>query len=408
MSGTYRVVVIGGGASGMAAAIAAARLGAAVTVVESHERVGRKLLATGNGRCNLTNVNMSRERFVCGQAAWLEQALGQYSVQQVQEFFAGLGVVSRVEEEGRVYPATGQAASVLDALRYELERLGVEVVCDAPVTALERRAGGWSLAAGSAKLEAQRVIVCAGGLAAPHLGGTAAGLQLLSNQGHTVLPQSPVLAPLTTEPAFGPRVKGVKAACLARLEIDGWQALEVRGEVQFAEYGLTGIPALQFSLRAAPALREQKPVVVILDLVPELDHEQLQAHLCACLKRAPDAAAEVSLAGTVHKRLFPILLKACDIDPSAPAREQDLPRLVSLVKQWRLAVSGVLGWREAQVMVGGVSVEQFDPLTLESRLAPGLFAAGEVLDVAGECGGYNLHWAWVSGMAAGKGAASAG
>ncbi len=405
MGSPKRVVIVGGGASGMVAALAAARHGAQVTVFENYERVGRKLLATGNGRCNLTNMHVSYEHYTGGPREFVAPLLAEFTPDTVRAFFAERGVLSRVEEDGRVYPVTGQAATVLDALRAAMEQTGVDIVCGSPVAAVSSDRHTFVLAVQGGTRAADRVVVAAGGSAAPHLGGSDRGVQLLAALGHGTVPTAPALVPLRTNPAFGPRVKGVKVRCAARLDIDGRTAAEQRGETQFAEYGLSGIPLFQFSLRAAEAIRTGTPVAVVLDLVPELDERELTAHLRGRMARCGEGTAEAICAGTVHKRLLPLILQTCDIAPRASLREQDLPTVASALKQWRFAVSGTLGWREAQVMAGGVSAAQFSPLTLESKLVPGLYACGEVLDVTGECGGYNLHWAWISGLAAGAAAA---
>ncbi len=409
MSSPLHVAVVGGGAAGLVAAIAAARAEARVTLLERQERVGRKLLATGNGRCNLTNLAFAQVKYH-GDRAFAGQVLARFSVRATLAFFSSLGACT-TEEEGRVYPLTGQASTVLDVLRFEVERLGVDVRLGAAVEQLSRSGGAFSLVSPGGAVTADRVVVATGGKAAPQLGGTGDGVELMRQLGHSVVPLLPGLVPVKTAGRFHRQVKGVRLLARAELTVDGEPAGSDEGEVQLTEYGLSGIPILQLSLAAGRALAAGRPVAIDLDLFPAWSHEQLARHLGERFAQRADAPLELAVVGLVHKRLIPVVLREGAItdlgQPAGAVSTQQVARLAELLKRWRHEVTGTLSWNHAQVMAGGVSTRELDPASLESRLVPGLFAAGELLDVTGDCGGYNLQWAWSSGHVAGLHAATA-
>ena len=342
-----RVAVIGGGAGGLCAAIAAAEEGAAVTIYERQNRVGKKLLKTGNGRCNLTNENLSpadynHPDFVSAQLAACDTAA-------LRSFFASLGLWTVADGEGRVYPRSDTAASVLDVLRLRF-REGEGAECDA-------------------------VIVAAGG-----------GVDLLSALGHSLVPFSPILCPLRTDAAPIKGLGGLRVKGLVRLYKGTKLLCEEAGEVLFRDFGVSGIVILNMSRFASPGCS------LSIDLLPEMSEGEVAAAL-----RSRQLPREELFTGIFHKRIGEALLRAV---PDA-----DAEKLAALIKDYRLAVSGVADAASAQVTRGGASVEEFDPVTLRSRLYDGLYAIGETLDVDGRCGGYNLHWAFVSGLAAGRSAA---
>jgi predicted Rossmann fold flavoprotein len=402
------IAIVGGGAAGLVAAITAARLGSRVTLLERQDRVGRKLLATGNGRCNLASAVCSPDNYHGADPRFVASVLRQFSVEQTLAFFQALGLCTR-EEEGRIYPLTGQSSTVLDVLRFEAERLGVTVRPLADVTSIARRGAGFLLGWSGGDVQVDLVVVATGGKAAPHLGGTDSGILLLEKLGHTAQPIFAALVPLKTSSRFGRQLKGVKVFARAALEIAGQPGRSDEGEVLFSEYGLSGIPILQLSESANRARLAHQPVRVALDFFPAWGAAELQRHLDERFAARPDAPLELALVGIVHKRLIPVVLQEVGVaDAAVPAGRVPRPALAALarlLKAWTFEVTGSLSWRDAQVMAGGLSTSEFVSETLESRLVPGIFAAGEVLDVCGDCGGHNLQWAWSSGAVAGLHAA---
>ena len=405
------ILVIGGGAAGMAAAITAARENPSirVTIVERMDRVGKKILATGNGRCNLTNMGASFAHFYSSDKGTLKRALEGMTPAVVLDFFTSLGLLCQEEEEGRVYPYCKQASMVLDVLLHALERLNITVRCGCTVTGIGRNKGKYAVkTADSQTMTADAVILTCGGRAAPKLGSDGSGYTLVKALGHSCTALYPALVAFKCDMNGLGGLKGIRAeAGLTLLAGDHLLGKEV-GEVQFTEYGLSGIPAMQLSGRLS-RLRKGERCTALVDLFPDWDHEALFRNLKA--RQKTQDTLETLLLGTVHKRLAYAVLKSAGLQPlsrsAASLNNGELHRLVDTLKAWPFPVTGTQGWDNAQVTGGGVPLGEMDIATMASKLQPGLYLAGEVLDVAGDCGGFNLHWAWCSGIRAGKAAAKA-
>jgi predicted Rossmann fold flavoprotein len=399
------IAVVGGGAAGMMAAITAVRQGARVTLLERQDRVGKKILATGNGRCNMTNVNCSVENFHGADLYFVRMVLNQFPATKTLEFFNALGVCTRVEDEGRVFPSTGQASTVLDVLRFETERLGVAIRVQTNIESINRQGYAFIIRWPEGEEQADRVVVTTGGKAAPHLGGNESGIEVLKKMGHTVAPIFPALVPLKVNPHFGSKLKGVKVIARALLVLSGKPAVKEEGEILFTEYGLSGPPILQLSRLANHARLEHQLVSLALDLFPFWSAEQLMSNLDQRFSFWPEAALDDALVGLIHKRLIPIILHDAQIaeahKPVSQVSQEERDRIATILKTWTFEITGSLSWKEAQVMAGGICTRDFSAQTLESHLVKGLFAAGEVLDVTGDSGGFNLQWAWSSGSVAG-------
>ena len=391
------------------AAITAARVGARVIVLERQDRVGKKLLATGNGRCNLTNLNATISNYHGVDASFVCEAFARLPIDKTIAFFNNLGICTSVEEEGRVFPLVGQASAVLDVLRFEAARLGAEIRTDYEVTEMSRKGALFVVRGLDETLSADRVIMAAGGKAAPQLGGSDSGISLLKKLGHDAAAVFPALVPLKTDWPHKAQLKGVKVVAKGELIIAGKVQATETGEYLFTEYGLSGPPILQMSQAANRALASRQTVHLLLDLFPSWSFEKLLAELSGRCNSRPEAALEFQLVGLIHKRFIPALLKdARIVDAKKPGDQTgnaDMSNLAALLKSWRFNINGSMSWRDAQLMAGGVLTKNFSPETMESRLLPGLYAAGEVLDISGDCGGYNLQWAWSSGYVAGTNAA---
>lgn len=382
------VLIIGGGAAGLPAAIAAARSGARITVLEGSPRVGRKILASGNGRCNLGNTHVRPADF--NDPAFVAPVLAEYGCDEVRDFFGGLGLTTYADDEGRLYPTTNVANSVLDVLRLECAHLGVNERVEAEVARIEWAAGGFEVVtAAGERLAADAVVVATGG-----------GSRLLAELGHGHMLGVPVLGPIKTDPRLVRRLSGIRVRCAASLlDVSGTVLATERGELLFRDYGVSGILVFDLSryLDGAHTLS--------IDLFPDLSAAELTAELAERIGLLGWRRAETLLDGMLHHTVATALLGSAGIGADTPAGELDASELAGLLKGVRLEVLGGPDAKAAQVTRGGAPVAEFDPATLESRVVPGLFAAGEVLDVDGRCGGYNLHWAWASGLVAGRGAA---
>ncbi len=396
-----KVLIIGGGAGGMMAALTAAEdPGNQVTLLERQSRVGRKLLATGNGRCNLSNLHASAAHYHGRDPGFVGPALERFSVDNTLEFFRSLGLLTVAEDSGRVYPFSDQANSVVDVLRFALDRRGVTVRCGCEIQSIGKKARGFTVKTAEEAFYADKVIVACGGAAGGKLGGTDLGYKLLQSMGHHRTELKPSLVQLKTGGAIR-SLKGVRADAGLTLKRDGKTVARTAGEVQFTDFGVSGPAVFEVSREAAQGGEQ----VLLLDLLRPWTEEDVAALLMEKRQAAPELPLEDFLTGMVHNRLGRVILTGGGYDLSRTAgslTDRELQTISHLMKYFPLPVTGVLGFDQAQVTAGGMLTAEFRPDTMESRLCPGLFACGEVLDIDGDCGGYNLQWAWSSGRVAGR------
>ena len=402
------IAVIGGGAAGLAAAVAAGRElpeKPAVAVFDAQPRCGKKLLATGNGRCNLTNRSASSSDYHSDDAHAVSEVFSGVNVDDTLAFFESLGLVCREEDEGRIYPSCGQASAVLDLLRLELMRLGIAEVCGCRVERIHRQDGAFRLDSPMGSIRAKSVIVACGGAAAPQLGGVDWGYRLMEAMGHSATRLHPSLSPLpVTSPHLG-SLKGIRAHARASLCDGRGEIASDIGEVQFGDKALSGIVIFQLSYAAAGMRSDD--LCVELDMLPERSGDDIIALLTRRRAILPHLTLENYLTGVFNKRIGMCLLKEAGLTPLsrsvAELTDGDIRRIARIVKHWRVPVSGKASWSNAQVTSGGVRLSEMDGMTMQSRLCPGLFAAGEMLNADGRCGGFNLQWAWSSALMAVEG-----
>lgn len=433
---TADLVIVGGGAAGLAAAIEAARtfresgqllphkLAERIIILEKNEKIGRKLLATGNGRCNLTNMTALPESYHGRDPRFARGALFRYSVKATLDFFLDLGLPCREEADGRVYPACQQAAAVLDLLRQEAERLQIDIRTSTAVKSLEpiqplflgdvplSGQSRWKLkTAENLEIQTPRVILATGGQASPNLGSDGSGYKLAAHAGHTLVSPRPALVQIETGGKKTVPLSGIRVEAGLSLRQNKTEIATELGEVLFTEYGLSGIPILQLSRRIGELLGQQKgPVELRLDLLPELDDSEISTVIGHHRDLNPELPVGELLTGLVHKKIGQqIMREMTGHNLATPARTLDhrqISALARAIKQYDLTVTGTRDFSQAQVTAGGLDCAEFFADRLESRLSPGLFAAGELLDIDGDCGGFNLQWAWSSGRLAGFQAAS--
>ncbi len=396
-----RVLVIGGGAAGMMAALTAAENGHAVTLLERQGRVGRKLMATGNGRCNLTNHHVSPAHYHGEMPDFCRHALAAFDVGSTLLYFAGLGLLTSAEDSGRVYPFSNMAGSVLDVLRFALENSGIDLHTGCVVTAIKKKGNIFLVRTESGEeFTADRVILAAGGAAGGKVGGVMDGYQLAKGLGHHRTALYPSLVQIRTDPTYPRALKGVKAEAAVTIRRGGEVLAQNRGEVLFTEYGVSGPVIFDISRTAATG---GDGLTVTLDLFPDWEQREALDWLRQRRQSAGDREAGTLLTGALHSRLGQMVCKAAGFtnQRAADLSDGDLRRIAAQVKGFTLPITGVCGFDQAQVTAGGLRCGEFDPHTMESRLVPGFYACGEVLDIDGDCGGYNLQWAWSSGRAAG-------
>jgi len=406
-----RVIVVGGGAAGIIAALAARYQGAEVTVLEKNKRIGKKLLVTGNGRCNLTNIDLDISNYHGRHPEFAGWALNRFDVRKTIDFFERLGVVHKVEEGGKVFPRSNQASSVLDVMRYELEKTGVKVVCEAEVKDIKKNRRDFAVfLADGREYRADRVIITTGGKAAPQLGSNGSGHTLAKNLGHRIIEPFPALVQLKLAAKFLKQIQGVKFEGDAEIIAGGRPVAGARGEILFTEYGISGPPILSLSRKAGEYLQKDEKVWLKVVLINNISGGELEQYLIKRFAAGPEKPLSFSFVGFINKKLAPVVLREAGIaDPNKPAgrvTSVERKKIVKILKDWCFEITGTTSWPNAQVTAGGVDVEGVDGQTLESKIVPGLYFAGEVLDIDGDCGGFNLQWAWSSGYVAGESAAA--
>ncbi len=372
-----------------------------VILLERQQRVGRKLMATGNGRCNLTNTGAGAANYHGEQADFALSALEKFGPEKVLEYFRSLGLVTVTEYGGRVYPLSNSANSVVDVLRFAIEKSGIELRTSEPARELLKRGEGFLIRTDNGEIKADYVIMACGGAAGAKLGGVTDGYDLLKSLGHKRTALHPALVQLVTDPAYPRALKGIRAQARLRYVCGGEELSHSEGELQFIETGLSGPAA--FDISRAVSLNGEGEVHV--DFLGELTDDEMLSILRRRASDMPDMNAEDILTGVVHNRLGKMLVKYSDIGGGRKLRElkeKDFEALLRACRDFVIAAKGVEGFGCAQVTAGGIKTTGVNPETMESWFVPHLFICGELLDVDADCGGYNLQWAWASGRIAGR------
>lgn len=396
--------IIGAGASGMAAAIAASQNASAqVLLFERQARVGRKLQATGNGRCNLTNLHACAENYHGEESSFVRYSLDKISVEKTLKWFQNLGLYVTAEPSGRVYPYSDQANSVVDVLRFGLQKTNIQLLTGFEVTKVRKTENGFQVEGTGQKHFCDRLIIACGGLAGTKLGGSISGYQILKGFGHRITKLRPALVQIKSGWSGCAALKGVRANCQAAIYHDGCLHSQSKGELQFTEQGLSGPVIFEISRDVCQGAGLW---VCRLDLLPDMPEDELLRELQR--RRNGQLVAEELLTGILHNRLGRVVTAAAGIRLSQKITDlcdESLKEVCKVAKSLDVELTEPLGMDAAQVTAGGALTAQFDPMTMQSMLVPSLYACGEVLDIDGDCGGYNLQWAWSSGIIAGANAA---
>lgn len=395
----YDILIIGGGAAGLAAAVSAKweNPNVKIGIVEKNDRVAKKIHATGNGRCNFTNLDINEKHFF-GNRDFIGKVLEQFGSDDALEFFKHLGIMHRVED-GRVYPISNQASAIADALRLYLDEAGVDFVTDCFVSNVTKQ--GESFIVGN--LSAHKAIIATGGKASPNLGSDGSGYKLLTGFGHTLTKIKPALVSLKTNNEVTKTLKGVKVFAKVTLRDKGRVVATDRGEVLFTDYGMSGIPVMQISRFA------EKGMEITVDMLPDLTKKDVIGEIYERMCNLPERDGAEFFAGLVNKKIAIPLLKYAGVEKTnVKAKnftDENVRKCAEFLKEFTLTILGDNGFNNAQVCAGGIELDGFYPHSMESKLVENLYAAGEILDCDAICGGYNLHWAWSTGTLAGKSAA---
>lgn len=400
------IAIIGGGASGMMAALAAKKKDNRVVIYEKNDRVGKKILMTGNGKCNFSNTDFKTEYFRSDSRKELQCFFDEFGVKETLCFFEEQGLLVK-NKNGYLYPASEQAATVLDILRFACERAGVEIKTEAEVRRISKKENGFLVDAKTEKGCFNRVILANGSKAGPKSMTSGSGYLLAKSMGHHVIEPTPALVQLRCAEEFFKQLAGVRTECELTLFIDGKISQKERGELQLTDYGVSGIPVFQFSRYAAKALKENRSVSVAMNFLPDFSEEDYREFIHNRFEKKKGQTAEVFFLGITNKKIMQLFLKLANIKPDETVgadNRRKWEKVFEMLREFKVQVKESNPFENAQVSAGGVRMDEVSE-NLESLLVPGLFFAGELLDVDGRCGGYNLQWAWTSGFLAGKEAA---
>ena len=400
------IAVIGGGASGLMAAVTAKKSGKEVIILERKDRILKKVLITGNGRCNITNVNANISNYFGKNISSVENILNRFTPQDTMDFFNELGIICNEENRGKVYPLSGQASSVVDALRFEAERLGIKIETEFYVRKIEKDGFKFRIySEDRKKIEAGRVILAAGGQSYPELGSNGSGFELAKELGHSVTKLSPSIVQLKTEKHQVKGLQGIKTDVAVTAYGDNKKICTYDGELLFTDYGISGNVVFNISF----VMPLYKNVEFEIDFMEKFDYNELYEILKERKRILSHLTMENYFNGMINKKLGQFLSKVSGIEklskPVKDLNDSDIRKLCTVLKKYRVKILETTGFKNAQVTAGGVSLDEVNIETLESKIVKGLYFSGEVLDVYGECGGFNLQWAWASGYIAGENSA---
>ena len=403
----YDVIVVGAGASGLVAAIAAAEKGGSVLIIEQKEKAGKKILATGNGKCNFTNMYHTPDCYRSDDSTFAMKVLSNFDNKRTLEFFKRLGIVP-MNRNGYIYPNSEQANSIVEVLLMECKTLNIDIVYNEKV--IETKEPDFTITTlksdkSKAVYYAKKLILATGGCATPKLGSDGSGYLLSKAFGHKIIKPLPALVSLFSPDKFCKIASGVRTGAKASIYVDNQFLMEEEGEVIFTDYGISGIPIMQISRYASRALDEGKSVYLILDLFLNNTLDELIGMLINRCNNNPDKTTEQMLVGMLNHKLNYIVIKETKLIPESPCHilsKSDIISLAKMIKGLKVRISGTNTFDFAQVTSGGVKTSEIDSNSMESKLKKGLYLTGEIIDVDGSCGGYNLQWAWSTGYIAGS------
>lgn len=408
-----KIAIIGGGASGLVSAISFAkalkhRNNVEIVVLERLDRVGKKILATGNGRCNLSNLNTNEKYYHSKNPKFVKDVLSQFNFKDTIAFFESIGLICRIEEDGRIYPYSNQASSVLDILRMEVQHLGIKEICDFEVNNIKKHKNKFIISStNNQKYEASKIILSTGGNAQPNLGSNGSGYKLLKSLSHTITDISPSLVQIKSDSKIVKALNGIKVNAEAKIICNNKVIRKEKGELLFTEYGLSGILILQLST-IIKNFKAQN-IKISVDIMPEFEKNNVKEIIQNKISKENWKSLENFFVGILNKKVGQMILKSAGIYPLSrkanSLSSSEINKIVETIKDWQFNITGTMSWNNAQVTSGGVNTEEFDSSSLESKKIKNLYVTGELLDVDGDCGGFNLQWAWSTGFIAGKSAA---
>ena len=417
----HDIAIIGGGASGLAAAVAAAKelksanKAARIVVLEGNKKLGKKLLATGNGRCNLTNMNATTEHYF-GDIKFAAKLFEDFTPEKIRDYFMDIGLFTTADSEGRVYPYNKQAAAVLEVLRLAASGMGVEFTTEFNVASVSKVGKNYTVISEDGKeIKVAKCILATGGKASPKLLSATNGYDIAASLGHSSTGLYPVLLQLKSGDKFLKNLSGMRCKADITLIADGEDIHSESGELLFADKSISGICIFGLSIYAGEFYatgkingKKYRELSVKADLAPEYSYERIVSYINSRIAETPELPAGDILCGLLNMKVGREIIRKCGIDTLAAAksiRREKVPQIAKAVKGLIIPINGTKDWDDAQVTAGGIPLREININTMESRVSQGLYLCGELLNIHGECGGFNLHWAWLSGIKAGTSAA---
>ena len=398
------MIIIGAGAAGLCAAIVRVRTGQKVTLLEQNSKVGKKILVSGNGKCNIDNQFIDNRRFHSQNPSFIEEVLNGYDFKVVEKFFTSFGLTLSAGKEGKIFPLSLQASSVVELLEYEAKRAGVEIVCDCTVNGIDKSGDLFTVVTTQGTKTCKQLLLANGSPAAPQLGGSDSGYAFATKLGHTLIPRHPSLVQLCSEETWVKGCAGVKVAGVAKLYANGEYITEKEGDLLFTNYGISGLAILDLSREVSTRLASFDYCELSLDLMPKFSKEKLTNLLLGRIQNESTKPITLWLQGIINKKLIHIILEQskCKVKVESDLNRKEINKIVHSIKNLKLSISDTKGFQGAEVSTGGVDTKEVNPQNMESKIVPNLFFAGEILDVDGDRGGFNFHFAWVCGLRVGS------
>ena len=403
-----KIAIIGAGAAGIIAGITAKRENKdlQIDLFDINSAIGKKILASGNGRCNISNMDCSVQNYIGENPNFVEFALKQFDYNSFKKFCKSIGLFLDEKEDGKVYPLSNEAKSVVNLLQNTLESLGINLILDTKVLDIQKEQENFKVVTNQKEYkDYDRVLISSGLGAAPQLNASEDGINIASNFGHSFNPTYPSLVGLHTDFEQNSRIQGVKTDSLVTLFIDGQKEKEIKGDLLFTKYGVSGFAILDISQYAVYPLSLYQNVQIAVNLFPNLGRNEVLGMVESLFKTVPKQNAMQLLTGIISNKLAPIIFELCKIDKESKAEDinaKQVRAIVNTLINWRFKITDTQGFKHAEASGGGVRVDEVDSKTYESKKCRGLYFAGEVLDIVGNRGGYNLQFAWASGYLAGK------
>lgn len=400
-----KIAIIGGGAAGLMAAIVAARQGSDITLYEHNSSVGKKILASGNGRCNIINTTATEDDYFGSNPGFVTYALEQLPFSDFITFCHSIGLLLDVKEDGRCYPLSNEAKAVLNTLASAAKDAGVKILIDNKVTQISKIQESFVVHTNNEKIKYNKVLIATGSQAAPQLGASEDGFRFAVSFGHTIVPTYPSLVQLHLNSKIHHKMAGVKTFAEATLYINNKKVQKVQGDILFANYGISGLAILDISQKASLALLNRQNVMLSINLLPRFNTQQLTDILHHLITAVPNHTLETVLGGLAPAKTVPYLCESVVINPAKAVSSltpKERSKLIGVIGDWKFEVIDTHGFKHAEVSGGGVATKEVNSKTMESKLVKNLYFAGEVLDIVGRRGGYNFNFAWASGMIAGR------